>query len=54
MYDTNQNLLLNAIFIHMNQSATNSHFKVYENLVRTLYKGVISYDFIPISPIEDY
>ena len=37
VYDTNQNLLFNAIFIHMNQLATNSHFKVYENLVPTLY-----------------
>ena len=32
VYDTNQNLLFNEIFIHMNQLATNSHFKVYENL----------------------
>ena len=39
MYDTNQKLLFNAIFIHMNQLATNSQFKVYENLVPTLYKG---------------
>ena len=37
-YDTNQNLLFNAIFIHTNQLATNTTFWVSENIKTTLYK----------------
>ena len=53
-YDTNQNFIFNAIFIHMNQLGTNGTFQAYENfLIALQFKEERNSFFPTILCLED-